>query len=72
MCSARRSAPATRSSSDAVASLGTTHRAARRSDARVQPRKKRALTEECSTGSVKKVASCSVTTVAARLASGIV
>ena len=52
--------------------LGTMQPAARRSEVRVQARKKRALTGECSSGSVKKVASCNVTTVATRLASGIV
>jgi hypothetical protein len=55
-----------------VLRLGTTHTVARRSDALVQPRKKRALTGECSAESVKNVASCSVTTLATGLASGIV
>ena len=68
----RGSAPATRVSSVAVATLGTTHRSARRSEDRVQARKNLALTDECSTASVKKVASCRVTTDAAGLASGAV
>ncbi|GAA3540289.1 hypothetical protein GCM10022222_24930 [Amycolatopsis ultiminotia] len=62
----------TRASSAAVAWLGTTHSVARRSAVAVQARKNRALTEECSTASVKNVASCNVTTEAALLASGIV
>src|SRR5690606_10555380 len=66
------SAEATAVSSRAVASLGTTQRSALRSDKRVQERKNRTLTAECSTGSVKNVASCSVTTDAALPASGIV
>jgi hypothetical protein len=55
-----------------VDALGTTHTSALRKEVRVQVRKKRALTGECSPKSVKKVASCKVTTVAAGLASGIV
>ena len=64
------SARATLASSAAVALLGTTHSAARRSATRDQPRKKRALNAECSAGAVKNVASCSVTTGAAHPASG--
>ena len=62
----------TRASSFAVAQLGTTHRVARRSAVVVQARKNRAFTDECSTASVKNVASCRVTTEAAVEASGIV
>ncbi len=71
----RSSAPrarVTRPSSPAVARLGTTHSRARRRETSVHARKNRAFTGECSTASVKKVASCRVTTEAARLASGIV
>lgn len=70
--SARGRAFVTRASSFAVAWLGTMHIVARRRAVTVQPRKNRALTDECSTASVKNVASCRVTTDAAGLASGIV
>ena len=63
---------ATRVSSAAVAADGTTHSVARRSAVAVHARKKRAFTDECNTASVKNVASCSVTTDAADVASGIV
>jgi hypothetical protein len=65
-------APATRASSAAVAADGTTHRDALASAVLVQARKKRALMEWWSTASVKKVASCRVTTDAAGLASAVV
>ena len=65
-------APATRTSSSALACESTTHRLARRSASRVAARKKGAFVRVCSAGSVKKVASCNVTTVGSRISAGIV
>jgi hypothetical protein len=55
-----------------VAADGTTSAAARCTATRIQDRKKRPLTAECSSGWLKKVASCSVTTTGSPVASGIV
>jgi hypothetical protein len=65
-------APAYRTSSSAVARLGTMHRAARRRESRVHDRKNLPLKPRCSSRSEKKVASCRVTTVGFPVASGIV
>jgi hypothetical protein len=59
------SAPVSRTTSSRVATDGTTQRAARRTARRVAVRNVAALTGRCTPGSVKKVASCSVTTLAA-------
>ncbi len=66
------SASSTRTSSSRVALLGTMQRAARRSAVRVAERKKVPLTVVCIAGSVKNVASCSVTTTGRPARSGIV
>jgi hypothetical protein len=55
-----------------VARLGATTRLARRSAVAVADRKKVPFTELCRSGSVKKVASCTVTTTGRPQRSGIV
>ena len=66
------SASSSRTSSSRVALLGVTTRAARRSAVRVAERKKVPFTALCISGSVKKVASWTVTTTGTPQRSGIV
>ncbi len=66
------SASSTRTSSSRVALLGVMTRSARRSAVRVAERKNVPLTELCRSGSVKKVASWTVTTTGRPERSGIV
>ena len=56
------SASVCRTTSERVASLGAMSASARRDETDVQARKNRALTPRCSSGWLKNVASCSVTT----------